>query len=175
MWFDSAVVLYGCSVIAGHGVDPCDRLAVVLGSKISRPVIDLSQVAIGCDVIVDSQREFHRRWGPPWMEIVCWTEPQRFTLGSKRFGSWNHRQWPETVDHRAEHWQQQALEYRREFLQRSPRFWEFSWNRFWVDSQPQDIKSWTRSQWQDHTLDQHPGPKTIRSLADLISQEIYNR
>ena len=22
MWFDSAVVLYGCSVIAGHGVDP---------------------------------------------------------------------------------------------------------------------------------------------------------
>lgn len=178
MQFEQAVVLYGCSVIAGGGVLPRDRLAVVLASKISRPVLDLSQHGGGCDLIAQMQSDFHRRWGQPWMEIVCWTDPVRFidlkTL--ERYGGWNIDQWPpgspDPLD--SDHWREQALNHRREFLARNPQAWEFTWNPFWHREFP-EMTWWSQSSWPDRSPDGHPGPEATRLLADQLAREIYNR
>jgi hypothetical protein len=175
MWFDSAVVLYGCSVMHGAGLRTPERPAVCLAAAVNRAVVDLSYPGVGNQYIRDIQQEFHDTYCRPWREIVCWSEPVRFTdyHSRRNHGHWTLGSWPPGtagVDD-SEYWDQQTLEARQQFLARSPGAIEFTWNTRIKQLCP-EIQLWGPDQWLDRTTESHPGPKSVRALAQHLAQII---
>jgi hypothetical protein len=174
MIYESAVVIYGCSVMHGAGLRTPERFAVRLGAAIDRPVVDLSYPGVGNQYISDIQGEFHQVYCRPWREIVCWSEPLRFTdyRRRKNHGHWTLESWPPgtaAVDD-SDYWDQQTLGARQQFLARSPGAIEFTWNTRIKQLCP-EIQLWGPDQWLDQTTDSHPGPKAV----SLMVQELVSR
>jgi hypothetical protein len=162
--------------MAGRGLSRCDHFDLCLGSMISRPVLLIAESGRSNQWIAGSQQEFHRHWGPPWLELVCWTEPVRFsqTLESPAMGIWNLDQWPQSTPSPLDPiWQTRSLEARSEFLARSPRTRELTWSRAFHTQSP-SVELWGFSQWQDRADQHHPGPVSVRQLAQRIAEEIYS-
>jgi hypothetical protein len=178
MLCESAVVLYGCSVAQGGGGLPrVWSLATQLSQRINRPVIDLA-VAGGSNCLIEwQQRELHTTLVQPWLEIVIWTEPVRFTdfATFQGYGTWNRHRWPSDQQPFTDldYWRDRSRELRQRFLERSPRTIELTWNSLMREIAP-EIRFWPRSTWQDHSADRHPGPQTVAALADQLAHEIYS-
>jgi hypothetical protein len=169
MIYESAVVLYGCSVIWGQGLERQQRLGYQLEQLIDQPVIVAARPGTGPLHHSESQRLIHQQHRP-CLEIVCWSAAQRVTVDGVDYGAWR---WKPEFNQDPEHWLTVADQARQAMQDRSPRLWEYSWYKPLIKRW--SVQSWRRRDWEDLADDQaHPGPRAVYKFAQELAARIRN-
>jgi hypothetical protein len=188
-WQDSVVVL-GCSMVFGDGLDDSDTLCHQLSKIIARPVINLGVSAASAELIHYNSLILHPC--QPWRVVVVWPSADRLTefteQGVRCHGIW---QIPSQVKDYGDlatltRWQQIYLAVNADTYHRDSVFkfhslavqtlWghrarEFTWVPHTQKIAGCDLLPWPQSSALARDMI-HPGPQLVRTWAEQIAESL---
>lgn len=90
-WAES-VVLFGCSVVFGDGLDDSECLSSQLSELLARPVINMGISGASARLMTMNNLVLHHSWPTPWRVINIWPAADRITeitaQGANCYGVW---------------------------------------------------------------------------------------
>jgi len=176
--WNNSILIFGCSMVYGVGVDDFDTLGYRLSQRLNNPVINLGQGGTGISFIWANSIILHEHNINPKAIIYVWPDRSRQTEflsehTTSSHGSWNIQDsWmmPLAVhDTHNYHWTRYTIRSMRQ-LWKCPVI-EASWYLNMTE-----VSQCLKLPFNDLARDlAHPGPKTLDTCANIISDKIIQK